>query len=150
MTELRIRKSIDVAAPVETLWKILTDSEFIRQYMFGCNAETDWKPGSTLLWRGAADGVVYVKGHVVRFEAARALEYTIFDPNSKLADIPSNYLTMNYDLREDGPGRSILEITQGDFSKVEDGRSRYRHSLDGDDTVLQGIKRLAEAQVRPG
>ena len=122
MTELRIRKSIDVAAPVETLWKILTDSEFIRQYMFGCNAETDWKPGSTLLWRGAADGVVYVKGHVVRFEPARALEYTIFDPNSKLADIPSNYLTMNYDLREDSPGRSILEITQGDFSKVEDGR----------------------------
>ena len=126
-----------------------TDSEFIRQYMFGCDAETDWKPGSTLLvWRGAADGVVYVKGHVVRFEPARALEYTIFDPNSKLADIPSNYLTMKYELREDVPGRSILEITQGDFSKVEDGESRYRHSLDGDDTVLQGIKGLAETQVQ--
>jgi hypothetical protein len=57
---------------------------------------------------------------------------------------------MKYNLREDGPGRSILEITQGDFSKVEDGESRYRHSLDGDDTVLQGIKKLAEAQVRAG
>ena len=33
MTELLIRKSIDVDAPVETLWKILTDPEFIRQYM---------------------------------------------------------------------------------------------------------------------
>jgi uncharacterized protein YndB with AHSA1/START domain len=150
MTELLIRKSIDVSAPIEILWKILTDSEFIRQYMFGCNAETDWKPGSTLLWRGAADGVVYVKGHVIGFEPARALEYTIFDPNSKLTDIPSNYLTMKYDLREDGPGRSILDITQGDFSKVEDGESRYRHSRDVDDTVLQGIKKLAEAQVRVG
>ena len=48
MTELLIRKSIDVSAPVEILWKILTDSEFIRQFMFDCNAETDWKPGSTL------------------------------------------------------------------------------------------------------
>ena len=57
---------------------------------------------------------------------------------------------MKHDLREDGPGRSILEITQGDFSKVEDGKSRYRHSLDADDTVLQGIKKLAEAQVRAG
>jgi uncharacterized protein YndB with AHSA1/START domain len=139
-----------VSAPVEILWKILTDSEFIRQYMFGCNADTDWKPGSTLLWRGAADGVVYVKGHVARFEPRRALEYTIFDPNSKLADIPSNYLTMKYDLRGDGPGRSILEITQGDFSKVEDGESRYRHSLDGDDSVLEGIKKLAEAEVQNG
>jgi uncharacterized protein YndB with AHSA1/START domain len=157
MTELLIRKSIDVDAPVETLWKILTDSEFIQQYMFGCNAETDWKPGSPLLWRGAADGVVYVKGHIVRFDPPHSLEYTIFDPNSKIADIPANYLTMRYDLRahvDHGSGvhrsdvhRSILEITQGDFSTVEDGENRYRHSLDGDDSVLLGIKKLAEAQV---
>jgi len=150
MTELLIRKSIDVDAPVETLWKILTDSEFTRQYMFGCNAETDWTPGSTLLWRGAADGVVYVKGHVVRFEPPNALEYTIFDPNSEVADVPSNYLSMKYGLRQDGPGKSILEITQGDFSKVEDGEKRYKHSLDGDDSVLHGIKKLGEAQVQAG
>lgn len=148
MAELLIRKSIDVDAPIETLWKILTDSNFIREYMFGCNAETDWKPDSPLLWRGAADGVVYVKGHVVRFEPPHALEYTIFDPNSKIADIPSNYLTMNYSLKKHGPNGSILEVTQGDFSTVEDGENRYRHSLDGDDSVLLGIKKLAEAEVQ--
>jgi uncharacterized protein YndB with AHSA1/START domain len=150
MTELLIRKSIDVDAPVEILWKVLTDSEFIRQYMFGCNAETDWQPGSALLWRGAADGVVYVKGDVVQFEPPHTLEYTIFDPNSKLADVPSNYLTMKYDLRERGHGQSVLEITQGDFATVEDGERRYRHSLEGDDSVLEGIKRLAEGQVQAG
>ena len=48
MTELLIRQSIEVAAPAEVLWKILTHSEFIRQYMFGCNAESEWKPGSPL------------------------------------------------------------------------------------------------------
>ena len=146
MTELLIRKSIEVDAPVETLWKILTDSEFIPQYMFGCNAETDWKPGSPLLWRGAADGVVYVKGHVVEVEAPHHLAYTIFDPNSNIADMPENYLTMSYDLSERGDGASLLEIKQGDFSTVEDGQNRYRHSLDGDDSVLMGIKNLAEAQ----
>jgi uncharacterized protein YndB with AHSA1/START domain len=148
VTELLIRKSIDVDAPVDTLWKILTDSEFIRQYMFGCNAETDWRPGSTLVWRGVADGVVYVKGYVVRFEPPHALEYTIFDPNSELADVPSNYLGMKYELKEHGRGKTILEITQGDFATVEDGENRYRHSLDGDDSVLEGIKKLAEAQVQ--
>ncbi|HZD48413.1 MAG TPA: SRPBCC domain-containing protein [Silvibacterium sp.] len=153
MTELLIRKSIDVDAPVATLWKVLTNSEYIRQYMFGCDAETDWKPGSSLLWRGAADGVIYVKGSVVRFDPPYTLEYTIFDPNSKLADIPSNYLTMKYELRENGPNQSgvhgsILEITQGDFATVEDGENRYRHSMDGDDSVLLGIKRLAETQAK--
>src|SRR5271170_695359 len=147
MTELLIRKSIEVEAPVETLWKILTDSEFIRQYMFGCNAETDWKPGSPLLWRGAADGVIYVKGHVVEVDPPRHLAYTIFDPNSKIEDIPANYLTMSYDLKGRDDGGSILEITQGDFATVEDGQNRYQHSLDGDDSVLQGIKKLAEAQA---
>ncbi len=151
MTELLIRKSIDVAAPVETLWKILTDSEFIRQYMFGCNAETDWKPGSTLLWRGAADGVVYVKGHVVRFEPARALEYTIFDPNSKLADIPSNYLTMKLRPQRGPPGK----IDSRDYAgRLLQGRRRTRADtgIHSTETIryCKESRRLAEAQVRPG
>jgi uncharacterized protein YndB with AHSA1/START domain len=145
MRELLIRKNIEVDAPVETLWKILTDSEFIRQYMFGCNAETDWKPGSPLLWRGAADGKLYVKGNIVSIDPPHRLAYTIFDPNSTIADIPANYLTMTYSLKKNGAG-SVLEITQGDFSTVADGENRYQHSLDGDDTVLNGIKKIAEAK----
>ena len=90
MTELVIRKNIEVDAPVEILWKVLTDSKFIRQYMFGCNAETDWKSGPPLLWRGASDGILYVKGHVVSIEPPHRLVYTVFDPNSTIADTPSN------------------------------------------------------------
>ncbi len=147
MTELLIRKSIDIDAPVEILWKVLTDSELIRQYMFGCIAETDWKPGSPLLWKGAADGKLYVKGHVVSIDPPHRLAYTIFDPNSTIKDIPANYLTMTYALTKCKDGGCLLEITQGDFSVVEDGERRYRHSLDGDDVVLTGIKKLAEAEA---
>jgi uncharacterized protein YndB with AHSA1/START domain len=145
MPELLIRKSIEIDAPVETLWKVLTDAEFIKQYMFGCNAETDWKPGSPLLWKGAADGKLYVKGHIVSIEPPTRLVYTIFDPNSTIKDIPANYLHMSYDLKKRGDRGSVLVITQGDFSTVEDGENRYKHSLDGDDTVLSGIKKLAES-----
>jgi uncharacterized protein YndB with AHSA1/START domain len=145
MPELLIRKSIEVNAPVETLWKVLTDAEFIPQYMFGCNAETDWKPGSPLLWKGAADGKLYVKGKIVAFDLPHRLVYTIFDPNSTIKDIPANYLTMTYDLKKRGERSSLLEITQGDYAAVEDGENRYKHSLDGDDTVLTGIKKLAES-----
>src|ERR1700761_7382174 len=110
MPELIIRKSIEVAAPVETLWKVLTDPKYIPQYMFGCVAETDWQPGSPLLWKGAADGKVYVKGEVVAIDAPHRLEYTIFDPNSTIPDLPENYLTMVYELRSKGEGASALEI----------------------------------------
>lgn len=148
MPALVIRKSIEVDAPVETLWKVLTDAKFIPQYMFGCMADTDWKPGSPLLWKGLADGKVYVKGHVVSVEAPRRLVYTIFDPNSAIKDIPANYLTMTYNLTKRGAHGSLLEITQGDYAAVEDGEKRYKHSLEGDDAVLAGIKRLAEAGAK--
>src|ERR1700722_6414164 len=125
MTELSIRKSIDVVAPVETLWKILTDSAFIPQYMFGCVVETDWKPGSPLLWKGAADGILYVKGHVVVVDAPHRLEYTVIDPNNPaVPDIPANYLTMTYEIREEGSGL-VFALIQGDYSKVAEGQKRY-------------------------
>jgi uncharacterized protein YndB with AHSA1/START domain len=148
MTELLIRKSIEVQAPIETLWKVLTDSGFIKQYMFGCIAETDWKPGSPLLWKGAADGKLYVKGSVVSIDPPHRLEYTVFDPNSQEADVPSNYLTMTYTLKERNDQASALEITQGDFTKVENGQKRYEDSTSGGDSILTEIKKLAEADLQ--
>ena len=114
MTALEVRQSIEVEAPVSALWRVLTENEFIRQYMFGCNAESDWKPGSPLLWKGAADGVLYVKGRVVSIDPPRRLVYTVIDPNSSIADIPSNYLTVTYELKDHG-GSSTLEDRTGRF-----------------------------------
>lgn len=147
MTEPFIRNTLEVNAPVSVLWKVLTDNEFIPQYMFGCIAETDWRPGSPLLWKGAADGKLYVKGDVISIDAPHRLEYTIIDPNNQaIADVPENYLTMIYTLEERGSNASSLEISQGDFSKVANGQQRYQESLGGGDHILRAIKNLAEAQ----
>lgn len=144
MAELFIRKSIEVNAPAEALWKVLTDNEAIPQYMFGCIAETDWKPGSALLWKGAADGKLYVKGQVVAADAPRRLEYTCIDPNNlAIPDIPENYLTMTYEIRKKGNG-CVFEIIQGDYSRVAEGQKRYEDTLSGDDYILKKIKELAE------
>lgn len=144
MTPLFIRKSVEVNAPAEALWKVLTDNDFVPQYMFGCVAETDWKAGSPLLWKGAADGILYVKGCVVAVDAPHRLEYTVIDPNNPaVPDIPENYLTMIYEIREQG-GRTVFELIQGDYSKVAEGQKRYDDTLRGDDHLLVKIKELAE------
>ena len=54
---------------------------------------------------------------------------------------------MTYDLKRRGDQTSALVITQGDYSAVEDGENRYKHSLEGDDAVLNGIRKLAEAEA---
>lgn len=143
MTALEIRQSIEVAASASTLWRVLTENEFIRQYMFGCNAESDWKPGSALLWKGAADGVLYVKGRVISIDPPRELVYMVIDPNSSIADVPSNYLTVTCKLTE-RDGSSTFEIVQGDFAAVENGKDRYKDALGGGDSILLAIKKLAE------
>ena len=149
MAELFIHNTLDVNAPVEALWRVLTDNQFIPQYMFGCIAETDWKPGSPLLWRGAADGKLYVKGEVVSINPPRTLVYTIIDPNNPaIPDIPQNYLTVTSTLKERGGRASTLEMTMGDYSKVANGQQRYEESAGGGDFILQAIKKLAEAQPK--
>src|SRR5580658_7176761 len=126
MVERFIHKTVEINVPAGALWKILTDNEFIPQYMFGCNAETDWKPGSPLLWKGAADGKLYVKGEIVTFAPPQLLEYTVIDPNNPaLADIPENYLTMSFTVSARGENASTLEIKQGDFTAVANGEQRY-------------------------
>ena len=146
MAELMIRHVIDIEAPVAATWQVLTDNDYIQQYMFGCVAESDWRPGSPLLWRGVLDGTLYVKGDVVSIDPPHRLEYTVFDPNSTMPDVPANYLTMTYAVTERGEGASTLEITQGDFATVENGQKRYEDSL-GSSGLMAEIKRLAEARA---
>jgi uncharacterized protein YndB with AHSA1/START domain len=148
MPGLFIRNTLDVNAPVETLWKMLTSNEFIPQYMFGCLAETDWKPGSPLLWKGAADGKLYVKGSIVSFDAPHRLEYTIIDPNNPgIPDIPENYLTVTNTVTARGPNASTLEMVLGDYSKVAQGQKRYDETKAAGNHLLEVIKKLAEGQA---
>jgi len=60
--ELIVEKEIKIKAPVSRIWDILTKPEWTKQYMFGCEPVTDWKPGGAILRRGSSNGAVLVKG----------------------------------------------------------------------------------------
>ncbi len=42
-----------IAATPEQVWRALTESEFTKQYYYGNTVESDWKPGSPMVYRGA-------------------------------------------------------------------------------------------------
>ncbi len=148
MIEPYIEKAVEIDAPAATVWKILTDNTYIPQYMFGCLAETDWQPGSPLLWKGAADGKLYVKGQIVATDPPHTLSYTVIDPNNpSLADIPENYLTMTYTVKERSAGASTLELRMGDYTAVGNGEQRYKDTA-GDDSWLMSMKKIAEDSAK--
>ena len=147
---LIVKSTITIQASADKVWDALTNPAQTKKYMFGCEALSDWKVGSPLLWKGNFNGVelVAVKGSILKIQPGKYLAYTTIDPNNpSMPDLPENYLTVTYDLSEEG-GQTLLTATQGDYSTVADGDSRYKHTVDGGgwDPILVEIKKILEAE----
>lgn len=147
-TPLTLASSILINATPARVWDVLVNPGQTVKYMFGCVPETDWKPGSPLLWRGKFDGIemIAVKGTVTEIRPETYLAYTAIDPNDpKIPDIPENYITITYTLTPSN-GHTTLSVTQGDYSKVAEGEKRYQHSVadGGWDPLLEQIRQIAE------
>lgn len=150
MSTLVVENTITIKASAATVWDLLVNPQQTKKYMFGCETVSDWKAGSSLLWKGVYEGneMVFVKGDIVAIEPGKLLVYTVIDPNSTtIPDIPENYLTVTYALAEDN-GQTVLTVSQGDFATVADGERRYNETYnngDGWNPILVQIKALAEA-----
>ena len=141
--DLVVRRSLTIKAPASRVWEILTDPEHTKKYMFGCEAVSDWTIGSPLIWKGARDGVIYVKGQLLALDQEKLFQFTAFDPNSGIEDAPSNYTTVTIELTPEN-GSTALSITQGDFAGMADGNNRFMSAEAGWDIVLPKIKEMAE------
>ena len=146
---LFVKNTITINASANKVWDALVNPEQTKKYMFGCETVSDWKVGSTLLWRADYEGkqMVFVKGIIADIQPEKFLAYTTIDPNNTaLPDVPENYLTVTYELQED-KGHTVLTTTQGDYSLVGDGANRYQETIDGGgwQPILESIKKLVEA-----
>ena len=138
------KDQITLQATIGDVWKALTDPDLTKEYMYGCRAVTDWKVGSSLIWRGAADGVDYVIGQVVKYEPGSRLTFTVFDPNAGYEDKPENYLTSEYTLSAVDDS-TVIKIAQHDFSQVENGEKRFEEAAAGWQYALEGLRKLLES-----
>jgi uncharacterized protein YndB with AHSA1/START domain len=145
---LLVKSTITIDAPAPKVWDALVNPEQTKKYMFGCETVSDWKPGSSLLWKGNFEGVdlVAVKGFIKAIEPGKLLVYTVIDPNVGMEDIPENYLTVTYELSAKD-GQTVLDVTQSGFELAADGERRYKETYnngEGWNPILIGIKKLVE------
>ena len=150
MSELIIKNTITINAPAAKVWDALVNPQQTKIYMFGCETISDWKVGSPLLWQMLHEGkdFVAVKGNIVAIEPNKYLAYTVIDPNSSIADVPQNYLTVTYELITQN-NETILNVTQGDYNIVAEGERRYNEAYnngEGWNPILILIKNLVEGQ----
>jgi uncharacterized protein YndB with AHSA1/START domain len=136
----RAETEID-ASPAE-VWTALTDPEQIKQYMFGSQVETDWKPGSPIVWKGEFEGKHYEdKGEIVEIEPQRRLKVTHFSPLSGDEDRPENYHTVLYELEQHND-KTRVSLTQDNNSSEE----AAEHSKANWEKMLAGLKQVVEGR----
>ncbi len=147
---LFVKNTIVINAPAATVWDALVNPAQTKKYMFGCETVSDWKPGSSLEWKGEYEGkeMIFVKGSILEINPGKFLAYTTIDPHSNIDDVSENYLTVTYDLQPEN-GHTVLTVTQGDYSKVAEGERRYNEAWnngEGWNPILVQIKQLVEGQ----
>ncbi|MEZ4950079.1 MAG: SRPBCC domain-containing protein [Saprospiraceae bacterium] len=144
---LYIKNEIVIETDADTVWDVLTEGDFTKQYMFGCEPKSEWEPGDSIEWVGNMDGkeVCFVKGQIVEFNPPQKLSYTTIDPNGDYEDVPENYLTVTYLLEPQGKSTKFT-VTQGDYSIAAEGKARYEETMEagGWSSILEQIKLLAE------
>ena len=114
--------------------------------MFGSQVVTDWRPGSSIVWKGEYEGEKYEdKGEILEFEPERRLKVTHFSPLSGQEDAPENYHTLLYEL--EGSGTTTRVALSQDNNPDEEAAE---HSRANWEKMLSGLKHVVEAGLGSG
>lgn len=129
-------------APLKKVWEALVTPEMIKQYMFGTDVISDWKEGSSIVWKGEWKGKTYEdKGIILKLEKFKLLQYSHYSPLSGKPDLPENYHTVTITLSEFELHIGVeVELTQ-DNNDTED---EQKHSEGNWDAMLEGLKKFLE------
>jgi uncharacterized protein YndB with AHSA1/START domain len=137
---LTSRTSIVIHAPVAKVWEALTEPELIKQYLFGTEAISDWKVGSSIAYKGVWEGKSYEdKGRILQLVPERLLQSTYWSSMGGLEDKPENYATVTYELE---PRDNNTQLTvSSDNIATEKERD---HTEKNWEKVLETMKKLLE------
>ena len=134
MSELKHVYEVYIAATPEQVWAAITQPELTRQYYYGTAVESDWTPGSSLVYRNP-DGSEAIQCEVVEADPPRRMVQTFSFPET--GDPPSR---VTWTIEPRGAA-SLLVLTHDEFASET---STYRSVQHGWVPILSGLKTLLE------
>ena len=143
-THQNISKSIHINAPLNAVWKALTQPELMKSWMSDSEIEivTTWEVGSPIIIK--AQEVSYKTafkntGVVLQFLKDQVLEYSHLSSLSRLPDQAENYTLIRFTLQPE-EDHVLLELNLSNFPT----ESHYKH-IDFYWTItLEVLKRFLE------
>lgn len=132
--------SIHINATTDKVWEALTTPEIIKKYFFGTDAVSDWKVGSSLIFKGEWEGKKYEdKGTILENIPGKTFQYDYWSSMSGIEDKQENYLIITYSLEKKDDGTD-LTITQ---ENIQDEKTKV-HSEQNWTKVITDLKNLLE------
>ncbi|EKE29964.1 MAG: hypothetical protein ACD_2C00071G0003 [uncultured bacterium (gcode 4)] len=145
MARLFIDKKVEINAPPAMVWDVLTKSEYTNQwakeFWWNMTVVSDWKLGSPVLWKNP-EWKVEVEGNVTMVNPWVFLRFTVFDVSTWRIEV-SDDDGITFEL-EDRGDKTLLHLTHGDFSVMDEGQKFYDMTLESWESVLPKIKELSE------
>ena len=139
-SNISLKVSTSIQASATEVWEALTQPEMIKQYFFGTDTYTDWKPGHPIQFKGEWKGKQYEdKGTILEVVENKRIRYNYWSSLSGIEDIPENYVPITYEINEE-EGKVNLTVTQ---ENIPDEQMKA-HSKENWKLVLEGLKNLVE------
>lgn len=145
--DLVVTAATMINAPADEVWDALTDPKSIKKYMFGTDVESNWQPGSPIIWKGKWRGAAYEdKGIILNMEPERRIRYIHFGLPSDQPEWPEHYRPEHYhtvtiELSEaSGGDRTQVVLTQDNNASQQEAE----HSEKNWRIMLFGLKDLLE------
>jgi uncharacterized protein YndB with AHSA1/START domain len=136
------KASIDIEASAQKVWEALTTPALIRQYFFGTTTVSDWKEGSSLIFKGEWQGKTYEDhGIILKVIPNKLFKYNYWSSMSGMEDKPENYADITYELSEkdDVTTLTILQDNIPDENMKEHSQQNWKK-------VMTGLKELVEKE----
>lgn len=139
--ELEAYALIIIKADLAKVWEVLTNPALMKEYLYGANTITDWKPGSEIIFEGVWEGQKYRdKGILQEVVFQKRISYTYWSSFYGFEDKPENYCLITCDLAQVDNSHVSLKWSQKGFENEE----RQLHYQNGMMNFLERIKAIAE------
>ena len=130
--------TIFIRTTPESLWRALTESEFTLRYYYESTVQSDWQPGSPVVYRIGPDDAI--RGEVVEADPPRRLVTTfsaVWDAD--VAADPASRIT--WEIEDAAPGLVKLTVIHDGFASRT---ATYSQVPGGMPFILSGLKTLLE------
>jgi uncharacterized protein YndB with AHSA1/START domain len=134
-------ETIIINKGVARVWDVLTNPEICKEFYDGTETITDWKPGSSIVFRGEWSDARKFSDHGVILENIfhKRISYSYWSGFWEQEDKPENYGLLIYEFKP-------TDSTHTSFTWTQKGYPDYWHNLEkpGLKAFLERIKAIAE------